>query len=371
VLQVIRLLNGRSRAFHYILVILQLAVVAVIDCTTDRDLSFAILYLLPVIEAAWFLGKREGYAACVLSGAIWFIEDLRESGTYSRLLIPYWNLAAKLALFLILISLVTALKESLEHERRMLEERMRRGLEIARQVQSRLLPQQRPEFESLDLATAYRPARQVGGDYYDWLVLGPNVLALAVADVCGKGLSAALLMASLQGMLRANAPFFSTRTSDFLKHLNRLLFHSTDTNRYATLFYCVYNKTDRILRYVNAGHDPPLLLRHDPSDANAGCQLIRLDRGGPPVGILEQSRYEGAEMVLQTGDLLVIFTDGVTEAQNQQEEEFGEQRLIELVSGVRDSPASVIGDRILDEVARFAGDCPQSDDITLMVVKIG
>ncbi|MCL5745345.1 MAG: hypothetical protein M1541_15695, partial [Acidobacteria bacterium] len=119
---VIRLLDGRSRSFHYAFVLLQLALVGIIDLKTDRDLSFVILYFLPVMEAAWFLGKRQGYAACILSGAIWFAGDLRESGTYSHLLIPYWNLAAKLALFLILISLGTALKESLEHEKRQAEE---------------------------------------------------------------------------------------------------------------------------------------------------------------------------------------------------------------------------------------------------------
>ncbi len=369
-IQIIGLLEGRSRAFHYTLVLLLLAAVGVVDGATDPDLSFVVLYLIPVLEAVWFLGKREGYVACVLSGLIWFMGDLRESGHYSHPLIPYWNLAARLAVFLILIALVAALKESVVHARQLVEEQAQRELEIARQVQSRMLPQRPPEFEGLDLAAAYRPARQVTGDYYDWLVLNPDVLALAVADVCGKGLSAALLMASLQGMLRGNAHSFGTRTSDFLGHLNQLLFHSTDANRYVTLVYCTYDRSDRKLRYVNAGHDPPLLLRRDPNDVSAGCKVLRLDQGGRPVGILEGSAYEGGEISLEKGDLLVIFTDGVTEAENQQEEEFGEQRLIELASSLRDRPAAVIGDRILDEVARFAGDCPQSDDITLMVVKV-
>ena len=202
-------------------------------------------------------------------------------------------------------------------ERMEVDRRVSREFEIAREVQAKLLPQERPVLASLDYAGACLQARIVGGDYFDFVSLAPDRFGLVLADISGKGISAALLMASLQANLRAQYANAPHDLAQVLGTVNKIFFDSTASNHYATLFFGVYHETGRTLRYANCGHLPPVLLR-------AGGQVERLGVTAPVVGLFD-SPWEctTGEISLAVGDTLVIFTDGVSEATSEEGDEFG------------------------------------------------
>jgi phosphoserine phosphatase RsbU/P len=240
-------------------------------------------------------------------------------------------------------------------------ERLNRELEIARDVQRRFFPQKRPAIVGIDYAGTCRPAQSVGGDYFDFRALSSGRLGLAIGDVAGKGAPAALLMASLQASLRA-AVNGAGDLGALMANLNALIGEITPASRFATLFYAQYDPATRRLDYVNAGHNPPLVVRHG--------LVLPLERGGPAVGLSRTSRYTERRLDLQPGDLLAAYTDGVTEAMNAALEEFGEERFAEVLRGRGDAPAAAILDAVLQAVDTFAGGAPQHDDITLVILKV-
>src|SRR6516165_5150174 len=187
-------------------------------------------------------------------------------------------------------------------------ERLNRELEIAREVQEHLFPQHLPTVPGLDYCGQCRPAREVGGDYYDFLELPDGKLGIAVGDVSGKGVGAALMMASLEASLRALAPV-GEDPADLMDRVNSLICQASASDRYATLVYAQYDPATRRLTYVNAGHNPPVVLR-----TSAGsCEVLRLETGGPVIGLLPQ-RYQRGVFSHEPGDVVMLFTDGVTES---------------------------------------------------------
>ncbi|HEY1240807.1 MAG TPA: SpoIIE family protein phosphatase [Bryobacteraceae bacterium] len=209
-------------------------------------------------------------------------------------------------------------------------ERQRREMEIAKEVQERLFPQVFPAIHGTDYAGFCRPALGVGGDYYDFLKLANGNFGIAIGDVSGKGISAALLMASLQASLRGQTLAGLDDLSALMLNVNRLVYDASASNRYATFFYGEYSPESRRLRYVNAGHNPPMILR--------GREVLRLEASGPVVGLLKNATYEQAEFDLRHTDVLVGFTDGISEALTVEEEEWGEERLIDAVRESMTSP---------------------------------
>jgi sigma-B regulation protein RsbU (phosphoserine phosphatase) len=242
-------------------------------------------------------------------------------------------------------------------------ERMNRELEIAREVQERLFPQELPQFAGIDYAGSCRPALGVGGDYYDFIALSSGELGIAIGDVSGKGIPAALLMASLRASLRGQTIQPSRDLAQLMANVNRLVYESSTSNRYATFFYAEYDSASRLLRYVNAGHNPPLVFR-------AGCDVMRLDTGGPVVGLLPGFPYQQGTITLQAGDLLVAFTDGISEAMNAADEEWGEDRLIECVNQAALTPADPLMKRIVAAADEFVAGAQQHDDMTIIVARI-
>jgi sigma-B regulation protein RsbU (phosphoserine phosphatase) len=237
----------------------------------------------------------------------------------------------------------------------------RHEMELARQVQSRLLPQEPLRLATAACAGQCVQARAVGGDYYDFLDLGSGRVGLALADVSGKGFPAALLAASLQASLRSRLPQDMLDLPRLLRSVNQLLYRSSEVNRYATLFLGIYEDATRRFSYANCGHNPPILLRADGT-------VDRLPPTGPALGIFEDWECESAEAALCHGDLLAIFSDGVTEAWNDAGEEFGEARLIEVLWESRHRTVDAIVDQVLDTVVRFSGS-EQEDDQTLLVAR--
>jgi phosphoserine phosphatase RsbU/P len=243
-------------------------------------------------------------------------------------------------------------------------ERLNRELEIARDVQEHLFPQRLPPAPGLDYCGQCRPAREVGGDYYDFLELPGGRLGIAIGDVSGKGVGAALMMAGLEASLRALASVVQD-PADLMGRVNSLLCQASAANRYATLFYADYHPGTHRLTYVNAGHNPPLVLRN----CGGACQVLRLETGGSVIGLLPQ-RYQQGMFAHEAGDLVVLFTDGVSESMNVRNEEWGEQRLIELAKTCHGLPALECMRRILAAALAFAAGAPQHDDMTLVVLRV-
>jgi phosphoserine phosphatase RsbU/P len=239
---------------------------------------------------------------------------------------------------------------------------LNRELEIAREVQQRLFPQSGPIVAGLDYAGKCRPASSVGGDYYDFVSMCDGRLGIAIGDISGKGVPAALLMASLQASLRGLAIANPPALSSLMENLNRLIYDTSPSNRYATFFYGVYNPVTREFVFVNGGHNPPMVFRGD--------EVLRLEEGGPVVGLFGPAQYTQGTVTLQPRDTLVLFTDGISEAMNHEEEEFDEERLIPAVrSGAGLSPDQLI-DHVLKACDTFSAGAPQHDDMTMVVVKV-
>ena len=234
-------------------------------------------------------------------------------------------------------------------------------MEIAMQVQARLFPQSLPPLRSLEYAGICLQARPVGGDYYDFLDLGRDRLGLVVGDVAGKGIAAALLMANLQANLRSQCAIALDEPQRFLRSVNQLFFENTAESAYATLFFAEYDDQTGRLRYANCGHLPALLLRRDGS-------LERLDSTCTVLGLFQAWDCAIDERLLLPGDTLALYTDGVTEAFNEAEEEFGEQRLIAALRRHRQESPQAMVQSIVDEVQRFSPQ-EQYDDITMIVAR--
>jgi sigma-B regulation protein RsbU (phosphoserine phosphatase) len=241
-------------------------------------------------------------------------------------------------------------------------ERANRELEIAREVQERLFPQNFPKVSGMDCAGHCRPARGVGGDYYDFLALEDGRIGIAIGDVSGKGIAAALLMASLQASLRGQAMAGLHDLAALMHNVNRLVYEASTSNRYATFFYGEFDPVTRRFTFVNAGHNAPVILR--------GGETLRLEAGGPVVGLLPGARYGQDECVLQPGDIFLAYTDGISEAMNEADEEWEEERFIAAARASADLPAKAMIRNIFHAADWFTGAAKQYDDMTLLVVKL-
>ena len=231
----------------------------------------------------------------------------------------------------------------------------------AKAIQRALLPATLPSMSGVGLAARWEPALAFGGDCYDALKLTDTHLAISIADVCGKGLPAALLMSNLLASLRAFAA--SERAPrDVVTSVNRALCRQKDLRRFVTLFYALYDSSTRALTYTNAGHNPPLLLRH-----NGSCE--RLSSGGTVTGIFDESKYDEGKVTLEPGDRLVLFTDGITEARSPGGDEFDDGGLLRTLECCRHLDPQSMVDAIFHDVGAFAGG-PLQDDATAMVAVI-
>ena len=253
-----------------------------------------------------------------------------------------------------------------------IQERLNRELALAAEVQKRLLPWQIPECSTVQLSGFCEPARGVGGDYYDFIAVDKNRIGIAIADVAGKGMAAALLMSTVQATLRsltanANGSAVSAEISlaQMVSKLNRLIFNSTYGQHYVTFFYADFDQTNRRLTYVNAGHNPPLHLGSD-----GVKQVRRLTAGGLIAGAFEDCKYEQETLELQPNDLLFLYTDGLTEAMNRDGEEFGETRVEEMLTAYAHLSAQEIRDQIVARVKQWCRGAGLYDDLTFVVMKV-
>ena len=258
----------------------------------------------------------------------------------------------------LLIVLLYRLRVQLQASRRELA-RKEAELSFALEVQKALFPRHFPQNSGLEFSAVCLPARGISGDYYDVICFEDGRLVFSIADISGKGISAAILMANLQALLRILATV-SDSPAEVCRRLNQHLHQVTDASRFATFFYAEWSVRHRRLNYVNAGHNPPILL--------GTCRGRRLDQGGAPLGMFPASEFQVGELNLAPGDTLVLYSDGITEALNPAGEEYGEARLEALVTECSGRPLAEIQGQILDAINLWAGNDPE-DDMTLMIVR--
>ncbi len=243
---------------------------------------------------------------------------------------------------------------------------IRKDLAGAKEVQQSFFPPRSLSIPCISCETFYQPAYGIGGDYYDLLSLPGGRWGIAIGDVCGKGIGAALLMASLQASLKAQVLHPHLDLSTLIGHVNRLVYECYPEDSFATLFYAEYEPVTRVLKYVNAGHNAPVVVR----PRYDSCEMYHLKSGGQPIGISPDSELATTIFQFEIGDVLVAYTDGITEAENPRSDQWGEQRLEKLLrSCSQESPERIING-ILDEVSAFADGQPQRDDATLVVMSV-
>lgn len=308
-------------------------------------------------------------------------ESVMLEGVRSAMCVPLWNNKAVIGLIyvdrlrsasaysgedlrvLTLVANLAAIK--IENVRLFLRDQKMKELEremaTAAKIQQRLLPSSVPGFAGYELAGRNLPCLAVGGDYFDLQLRDEGRLMVAIGDVSGKGLGAALLMALVQGAVRANI-VGASNVPDLVSRLNHVVLTNSGDEQFMTLFCCEIDGASGSLRYVNAGHNPPLLFRRN-------GQVERLFSRGMALGILPDRRYEQAEVALEHGDLLALYSDGITESQDPSSAEFGEDRLLECLRELHEQPVGTILERVLDSALGFAGTAPQFDDMTLVLVR--
>ena len=233
-------------------------------------------------------------------------------------------------------------------------------LRMAKDIQMNLLPKKFPVIDRYDIFAINESASEVGGDYYDFIKFSESKIAFCLGDITGKGMPAAILMANLQATLRSQAAVQKS-IKDILQNCNIFLFHSTDSNKFATFFYGELDSSKNLLTYCNAGHDSPFVLNED--------KISRLDKGGLLLGCFELAEYQQESKEIALNEVIVIFSDGVTEAMNENEEEFGEDKLKLLISSNSNLSSKQLAEKIVGEVKKHSMNVPQSDDISLMIIK--
>jgi phosphoserine phosphatase RsbU/P len=358
---------------------------------TGTAITFLVFEVLALLAAAWMTRAVTGTVHKLYRGT----EFIKRGDFSHRVRVPSHDQLGELAGS---FNDMAANIESLLHER-VERERLEREVEIAAEVQAQLFPRGVPALRTVTISADCRAARGVAGDYYDYIEIAPGLLTLALGDVSGKGISASLVMSNLQAALRAQTTITAERleiaeraisvsagssssggSSKLLAHvvadadldgavsritanINEQLCRSTDSNRFATLFLAIYEERTRTLRYTNAGHNAPFLVRADGT-------VEQLVTGGIMVGAFDWANYEESSVRLEKGDLLLIFSDGITEAESSEGgEEYGEERLMKLAIRHRRMHAAELQHAIFDEIEHWSGTQDRSDDQTLVIVK--
>jgi serine phosphatase RsbU (regulator of sigma subunit) len=341
-------------------VFLAIAAVAYTDWIVVPNISLGYLYVLPIALSALInpLALSIGLAVgCAFLGDIF--------GTKDTVQVRIIRDAITLAGFLVVAFLVTLIVKQrgrLAAEVRRQRDEYEHDLILAAQVQRRVLP---APFvcHNLELAAAMQPAQLLGGDYYDFYKISDEVVDVVIADVSGHGAAASLLMPSLAVALRLRARELDGPAA-IIKDLDGVFRQITNAATFVTMFYARFDQSKRTLQYANGGHNPPLLVR-----PKTGETLL-LDAGGPILGILPQAQFSNTVVNLDQGDILTLFTDGVTEQENEAGDEFSVERLGEVVRSRETEPASALVTQISEAVSTFAGAKQQVDDLTVVVVKI-
>ena len=346
----------------FIFSLISVLILGVLDYISGTELSFYIFYIMPVLFIVWFAGKKYGFILCLFCFASWYLDTFYNRGIELNYMVLFWNILVELSFFTLVIFSVSAMKNAIEKQEETERNKIARELSIAKEVQQKLFPQSTPEIKNVNYYGFCKPADAVGGDYYDYFRISQNETAFAIGDISGHGLSSALLMAGLVGFVRSNAIMYNDDLKIFMDKVNKLMCESTDGSKFATFFYSVYNSETRTLRYINAGHNPPFLYR--------AKSFEELKTDGFIIGGLTDFKYKDASLKLDGNDLLLYYTDGITETFNSENEQYGEERLKKIIEeNYSLSPEKICG-KIIEGVNNYSNGKSQADDMTLLAIKI-
>jgi serine phosphatase RsbU (regulator of sigma subunit) len=359
--QQIRTEENRITGLLNFVIFLSIAAVAYTDWIVVPNISLGYLYVLPIALSA-LVNPLPVTIALVAVCTV--LQDLFAGITETHQ-VEVVRDAITLAGFLVVAFLVTQIakqRNRLVTEVRRQRDEYEHDLILAAQVQRQVLPKP-PICPALELAAAMQTAQLLGGDYYDFFQISDNVVDVVIADVSGHGAAASLLMPSLAVALRLRARELDGPAA-IIKDLDTVLRQITSSATFVTMFYGRFDQSNRTLQYANGGHNPPLLVR-----PKTGASLL-LEEAGPIVGILKEAQFSDTVVVLDQGDILTLFTDGVTEQENEAGDEFSLRRLEEVIVGKETESASTLVANISEAVSTFAGAKEQADDLTVVVVKI-
>jgi sigma-B regulation protein RsbU (phosphoserine phosphatase) len=353
--------EGRITGLLNFVVALAIAAVAYTDWVVIANISLGYLYVLPIALSALVNPLPLTIALAV---GCTFLQDIF-GPTSDTLQVRVVRGVMSLAGFLVVgffVTLIARQRARMAAEVRRQRDEYEHDLVLASQVQRRVLPKP-PTVPGLELAAEMQTARLLGGDYYDFFQISDDVVDVVIADVSGKGAAASLLMPSLAMALRLRARELSGPAA-IIKDLDGVLKQITNSATFVTMFYARFHQANRTLQYANGGHNPPLLVR-----PKTGESLL-LEAGGPIMGILPDPQFSDTVIALDQGDILTLFTDGVTEQENENGDEFSLGRLKEVVLSQETEPAAAVVARISEAVFRFAGTKEQADDLTVVVAKV-
>jgi serine phosphatase RsbU (regulator of sigma subunit) len=350
----------RNAGLFNVIVVLAVAAVAFTDWKVVADVSLGYLYVLPIALCALINPFPVTIALAVLCT---ILEEL--FGPAPDIDLRIYRVIIGSAGFLTVGFVVTLLEQQRDRfatEVRIQRDEYERDLVLASQVQRQVLPQP-PIVPGLELAATMQTARLLGGDYYDFFKIADDTVDVVIADVSGKGAAASLLMPSLAVALRLRARELNGPAA-IIKDLDTVLKQITNAATFVTIFYARFHPSRRVLEYASGGHNPPLLYR-----PKTGESLL-LEESGPIIGILPDAQFTNTTIDLQPGDILTLFTDGVTEQENETGEEFSMDRLKTIILNNQSQPAATLVANISEAVSQFAGTKDQSDDLTAVVAKI-
>jgi serine phosphatase RsbU (regulator of sigma subunit) len=355
-------LNRRIIRVESLLVILSVAAITYADYHDGKNNSLGYLYLIPLSYSVLIHRIR---TTLLLMAVCLFLRDL-----FGPIQLSPWLLILRdFVLAGIFLGVVWVLRRLGVYRREFLSRALAQRDELATEValaaevQQHLLGTHVAPDAPYDIAAKTWPAKAVGGDYYDFIDLGDGRLSMVIADISGKGLPAAMLMPAAQISLRTLASG-GKEVDVIIKEFNKVLFQATDRARYATLLYATLDQGTGRIRYINAGHVPGLLLR------GSDREVEKLETGGPPVGLFPDASYTIGETRLGEGDLLILYTDGLTDAENCDAESFGDGHLMEFVRSLPDTPSETVVQSIYDSLARFTCGPTLPDDLTIIAIKI-
>lgn len=362
--------SKRGTALRLALAVLLVMAVFTADFLTGSELSLSLLYLLPIGWGAWIGGRGAGAALASLSAFDWLAAILltgqwrAEAGWLLT-----WNTAVEFGIFLTVALSVAGLKRSLDHERSLKHEleqayrRLDREQQIVGDLQRELLPAAPPALPGWRFAVHYATSTRAGGDYYDFFPLKDGRLGLVIADASGHGTPAAVVMAMLRALLHT-APEGLAAPRQVLEQLDTRLYGNTPRSIFATACWVTLDPRSGDLEYASAGHCPALVVR-----ARSGRVEPLTEGGGPPLGLFDAAAYPAGRARLEPGDMLVLYTDGLTEAMDPAHEMFGEERLCALLEAGRDAELEEVRERLLDAWQRHVRGAPAEDDLTLLLVR--
>ena len=351
----------RTTGLLNVVVALAILSVAFTDKMVVANISLGYLYVLPIALSALVNPLPLTITLIMLCAFLQDIFGPEGEIVHVRVVRGVISLAGFL-IVAFLVTLIARQRDRLAAEVRKQRDEYEHDLTLAAQVQRQVLPKP-PTFPGLEFAAAMQTARLLGGDYYDFFQVSDDVVDVVIADVSGKGAAASLLMPSLAVALRLRARELDG-PAEIIKDLDGILKQITNPATFVTIFYARFNSTMQTLQYSSGGHNPPLLVRPKTGES------MLLEDAGPIVGILDDAQFSNTIVKFEQGDILTLFTDGVTEQENENEEEFSMDRLKDVVLNTEAEPAAAMVAHITEAVANFAGTKEQTDDLTVVVVKV-